>query len=102
MKIMEKRNKICNSLYHKKWFRIILFVVAVDMLLFGISFAIGLDIISLIPKMHIVLHIIFGSMYVIVSLFIIHYVFDYKKIKKESHFICHHCGHVCGEEDEEE
>lgn len=93
-KIHEKRRKICDSWYHQWWFRMILIIVGIDMIVLGFSFAAGLDIISLTPNVPYFVRIIFGLMYIAVALFIIHYSLLYKKIKKESHFICHHCGHI--------
>ena len=59
----------------------------------GFCYAIGFDLISLLPKLGLVLRAIFGLMYVLVAFFIIHYAIAYEKIKKEYSFVCHHCGH---------
>ena len=93
MKTSHKRRKICNSWYHQGWFRAILVIVGIDMIVLGFSFAIGLDIMSLAPNVGVVLRVVFGIMYIMVALFIVHYALMYKKIKEESHFVCHHCGH---------
>ncbi len=94
MKTHEKRRKICDSWYHQTWFRFILVIVGIDMIVLGFSFAIGLDITTIITGFGPLLRVIFGSMYMLVALFIIHYALAYKKIKEETHFTCHHCAHA--------
>ena len=94
MKLGKKKRKVCNSWYHQKWFRFILVLVGIDMFIFGFAFAARIDIFTLIPKLNIIFHFIFGFLYMLVASFIIHYAFDYKKFKKNSHFVCHYCGHL--------
>lgn len=101
MKLREKKRKICDSWYHQKWFRVILVLVGIDMFMFGFALAARIDIISLIPKLNIIFHFIFGFLYMLVASFIIHYAFDYKNFKKNSHFVCCHCGHVINDKKED-
>ncbi|MCI5050714.1 MAG: hypothetical protein MRY57_00175 [Candidatus Pacebacteria bacterium] len=88
-----KRRKICDSWYHQRWFRILLIVVAVDMIMLGGAFALGLDVLSMLGEIHIILRVLGGAMYVLVALFIIHYAMSYREMKKETYFVCHHCAH---------
>lgn len=101
MKALEKRRKICDSWYHQTWFRIILVIVGIDMIVLGFSFAIGIDIMSLAPNIIPVLRVVFGIMYILVALFIVHYALGYEHIKKRTHFVCHHCGHPDNEKKED-
>lgn len=94
METVKKRPKICDSWYHQKWFRFILVLVGIDMIILGFSFIISFDIMTVISQMSIIFHIIFGFMYILVALFIIHFALDYEKLKKESHFVCYHCGYI--------
>lgn len=89
-----QRRKICDSWYHQGWFRILLILVAVDMIVLGVVFAIGLDILNLLGDVHIALRIIGGAAYVLVAVFIIHYAMSYKKMKNDSFLICQHCAHT--------
>ncbi len=84
----------CSKLYHQAWFRVLLVIVGMDMFIFGFLFAADIDVFAMIPQMHIVLHLVFGFMYMLVAAFIIHYALDYHKIKKQTRFVCHHCGEV--------
>ena len=88
-----QRRKICDSWYHQGWFRILLIIVAVDMIVLGVTFAVGLDIMSLLGDIHIVFRVIGGLAYVLVALFIIHYAMSYTKMKKETYLLCQHCAH---------
>lgn len=92
-KTHEQKRRICNSLYHNPLFRAVLVIVGIDMIVLGFSFAIGIDIMSFAPQVAIPLRIIFGLMYILVALFVIHYALAYRKFKKDSHFVCHHCAH---------
>jgi hypothetical protein len=94
MKSSLKKKKSCSSLYHHKWFRVLLVLVGIDMFILGFLFAADIDISTVIPKMHIIFHLIFGFMYMLVSSFIIHYALDYRKIKERSHFVCYECGSI--------
>jgi len=89
----KKVRKICDSWYHQRWFRVLLIIVAIDMIVLGITFALGLDVISLIEG-YAVLRVIGGLAYVIVALFIIHYSMSYSRIRKEEFLLCQHCAHV--------
>jgi DMSO/TMAO reductase YedYZ heme-binding membrane subunit len=94
MKEHTQQRKICDSWYHQKWFRILLIIVAVDMIFLGVSFAIGLDIIGLIQGMGTVWRVIGGLAYISVALFIIHYAMSYGRLQKETYFVCQHCAHT--------
>lgn len=89
-----QRRKICDSWYHQSWFRVLLVLVAVDMIVLGVVFAAGLDILNLLGNIHVVLRLIGGAAYVLVAVFIIHYAMSYKKMKKDSFLICQHCSHT--------
>jgi hypothetical protein len=97
MKHIQKR-KICDSWYHQGWFRILLIIVAVDMIFVGVTFGFGLDIMSLLGDVHIVIRVIGGLAYVLVALFVIHYAISYKKMKKEIFLVCQHCAHVASKD----
>ena len=88
-----QRRKICDSWYHQGWFRILLIVVAVDMIVLGAAFALGLDVMSLLGDIHVVLRTLGGLAYVLVALFIIHFAMSYRNMKKETFLVCHHCAH---------
>ncbi|MFT6829625.1 MAG: hypothetical protein ACJAV6_000458 [Candidatus Paceibacteria bacterium] len=90
---MKKQRKICDSWYHQRWFRILLVIVGVDMIVLGVTFALGLDIISLIEG-HIILRVLGGLAYVVVALFIIHYAMSYSRIRRNEFLLCQHCAHV--------
>ncbi|MGB0925513.1 MAG: hypothetical protein ACPGTS_02290 [Minisyncoccia bacterium] len=102
MKAAEKRRKICDSWYHQWWFRVILVIVGIDMIVLGFGFVIGIDIMSLTPHIPVALRIVFGAMYILVALFVVHYALAYEKIKKESHFVCQHCAHPAAQETDKE
>lgn len=102
MKAIEKRRKICDSWYHQGWFRIILVIVGIDMIVLGFGFVIGVDMMLLAPKIPVIARVIFGGMYILVALFVVHYALAYEKIKKESHFVCQHCAHPTEDEKEVE
>ncbi|MFT6361538.1 MAG: hypothetical protein ACJA2Z_000531 [Candidatus Paceibacteria bacterium] len=93
MHSMKKQRKICDSWYHQRWFRILLVIVGVDMIVLGVTFALGLDIISLIEG-HIILRVLGGLAYVVVALFIIHYAMSYSRIRRNEFLLCQHCAHV--------
>jgi ABC-type uncharacterized transport system permease subunit len=93
MKHTQKR-KICDSWYHQRWFRILLVIVAIDMIVLGVTFALGLDVMNLLGDIHIVLRAIGGLAYVLVAVFVIHYSMSYSKLKKENFLVCQHCAHV--------
>lgn len=88
-----QRRKICNSWYHQSWFRILLVIVAVDMIVLGVTFAIGLNVMSFLGEINIILRTIGGAAYVLVALFVIHYSMSYTSIKKEAYLVCQHCAH---------
>lgn len=92
-----QRRKICDSWYHQSWFRILLIIVAVDMIVLGAAFTLGLDIMSLLGEIHIGLRALGGAAYVLVALFIIHYAMSYSNMKKETFLVCQHCAHVASD-----
>ncbi len=87
----KKRKKVCDSLYHNKLFRFMLVLVGIDMITLGFSFALGFDFLSLSSHLSIPFRVIFGMMYVLVALFIVHYALAYRDFLKKSHLVCHHC-----------
>jgi hypothetical protein len=93
MKKHTKNRKVCDSWYHQKWFRVLLVVVAIDMIVLGATFGLGLDIMNLIGDFHPLLRIIGGIAYIIVALFIIHYAMSYQSLKKQTYLVCQHCAH---------
>lgn len=93
MKKNMQQRKICDSWYHQSWFRILLVVVAVDMIFLGVSFAVGLDVIGFIQGIGLAWRILGGLAYVLVALFVIHYALSYKQLQKETYFVCQHCAH---------
>ena len=91
MKTLAKSRKICDSWYHQRWFRILLIIVAIDMILLGSSFAFGIDITTLTDTTHPLLRVIGGLAYILVAIFIIHYATSYEKMKKKNYLVCQHC-----------
>ncbi len=61
------------------------------MLVFGFTYAVGIDILSFIPRSPFVIRFIIGSLYIITALFVIHYVFEYERGKEEFHYVCYRC-----------
>jgi len=98
MKENTQRRKICDSWYHQRWFRIVLVIVALDMIMLGGAFILGIDVMSIIQDLHIVWRILWGSLYMLVALFIIHYAMSYRSMKKETYLVCQHCAHVSKED----
>ncbi len=81
----------CKSLSHSLWFRIILVLVAISMIVFGFTYAMGIDILSFLPHPSFTVRFIIGILYIITALFVIHYVFEYERGKEEFHYICYRC-----------
>ena len=88
---MTKHRKICDSWYHQKWFRILLVIVGVDMIILGGTFALGIDLVSLLDSIHVVWRVIGGVAYILVAIFIIHYALMYSRIREKSYLLCQHC-----------
>ena len=89
-----KRRQVCNSWYHQLWFRVLLVVVGVDMIILGGTLAVDIDIISFTLSIPMWLRIVGGVAYILVALFIIHYALSYQQMKRDLHFVCQHCGHA--------
>ncbi|MFT7328098.1 MAG: hypothetical protein ACI870_000276 [Crocinitomicaceae bacterium] len=94
MKKHTQRRKICDSWYHQRWFRILLVIVAVDMIMLGGTVMFGLDFLSLLDKIPIFINIIGGLAYILVAVFIIHQALSYSSLHKNTHFVCQHCAHI--------
>ena len=94
----KKQRKICDSWYHQRWFRILLVIVGVDMIILGGSFAVGVDLMSMVEGIHVFWRIIGGLAYIAVAIFIIHYALLYDTIRQKSYLLCQHCAHVSLEE----
>ncbi len=90
----EKRRKICDSWYHQRWFRAILVIVGIDIFIFGFLLASGLDILSFLTEMGLIVKIIVGFLYILVASFVIHYAIDYENVRNRAHFTCHYCGYL--------
>lgn len=101
MKEHAKRRKVCGSWYHRAWFRIILIIVGFDLVILGFTFAIGIDLVAITNHFSPIIRIIFGLMYILAALFLIHYALAYKKMKENSHLTCHHCLHAACEPTDE-
>lgn len=99
MKDHMKRRKICTSWYHQTWFRVVLIIVGFDLVILGFAFAIGIDLVAITNHFSPIVRIVFGLMYVLAALFLIHYSLAYNKIKSMSHLVCHHCLHAACEDD---
>ncbi|MCA9352245.1 hypothetical protein KC866_02550 [Patescibacteria group bacterium] len=94
---MEQRThhrKICTSWYHQRWFRILLVIVGLDMMVLGITLALGLNIVRLIEG-YPILRILAGLAYVVVAIFIVTYALSYRRMQKEQFLLCQHCGQQC-------
>ena len=86
-----RHRKICDSWYHQSWFRVLLVIVGVDMIILGGAVAVGLDIVSVLESLPAFVRVIGGLAYIVVALFIIHYAMSYRSIKKEAYLLCQHC-----------
>ena len=91
---MIKRRKICDSWYHQRWFRILLVIVGVDMIILGGTFALGIDVISLVEGIHVIWRVIGGLAYILVAIFIIHQALSYNKLRQNISLVCQHCAHT--------
>ena len=91
MKTLSRGRKICDSWYHQRWFRILLVIVAIDMILLGAAFAFGVNITTLIDTTHPLLRVLGGIAYILVAIFIIHHATSYERMKKKTYFVCQHC-----------
>ena len=94
-----QQRKICDSWYHQRWFRILLIIVGVDMIILGGTFVMGIDLVSIVTGIHVVWRILGGLAYVLVALFIIHYALLYSTIREKSYLLCQHCAHVAIEKE---
>lgn len=91
MKEQPKHRKICDSWYHQRWFRVLLVIVGLDMVVVGIALAFGLDILSFIQEFHVGLRVFMGLAFVVIAGLIIYFALSYNKVKKEVHLVCQHC-----------
>ncbi|MCA9352888.1 hypothetical protein KC901_01770 [Patescibacteria group bacterium] len=91
---MTGQRKICDSWYHQRWFRILLVIVGLDMMVLGVSFMLDFDVVRLIHA-HTVLRVIGGLAYILVAIFIIHQALSYPRMKREVSLLCQHCGQEC-------
>ena len=91
---MIKRRKICDSWYHQRWFRILLVIVGVDMIILGGTFALGIDVMSLVEGIHVIWRVIGGLAYILVAIFIIHQALSYNKMRQNISLVCQHCAHT--------
>lgn len=92
------KKKVCKSWLHKKWFRFVVFLVALDMAVFGIAIIAGVDILSIIHGLHPVLRVIGGGLYILVSLSIFYSIFSYTHIRKNAFLVCDHCAALLEEQ----
>ncbi len=86
-----KKRRVCNSLYHKWWFRLMLIVAGMDLFVLGFGFALGLDMVSFMPHTNVYFNLVVGLFYMLVASFIIHYAYDYHHFKKQHVFVCQYC-----------
>lgn len=94
MENIEQQRRICDSWYHQRWFRILLVIVGIDMILLGATFIMGTRLISLIGGINPIIRMIGGIGYVLISLYIIHHAMSYRSTKKETYLVCQHCAHI--------
>ena len=92
---MNKKNsirRICNSWYHHKWFRIILLLVGVDMLILGFSFALGYNaLVFFVGITGVTVRAIIGIAYILVAGYIIKHAVSYRRSTKKAYLLCQHC-----------
>lgn len=88
-----KHKRICNSWYHQTWFRILLLLVALDMLLLGVALVVNFDIVRLLSQTPVLAKIVIGVLYIMISLWMIVTVVSYQKHKKRTYLLCRHCIH---------
>jgi len=81
----------CRSLYHEWWFRVILIIVSIDMIVFGFAYAIGINFFEFLPEPSIFVRALIGFLYVLSALAILHYVFEYERMKEGITYICYKC-----------
>lgn len=101
MKKHAQQRKICDSWYHQRWFRILLVIVGIDMILLGGTIMFNLDFISLLEKVPTFVNVIGGIAYMLVAIFIIHQAMSYNSLHRNTHFICQHCAHEISTEEKE-
>lgn len=97
-----KHRKICQSWYHRTWFRIILVIVGIDMIVLGASLILGFDLLTLLVGIHMMWRIIGGIAYILTASFILHYAFSYRHFRKKHAFVCQHCAHHTEEKNKED
>ena len=83
-----RHRKICDSWYHQSWFRVLLVIVGVDMIILGGTVAVGLDVVSVLESLPALIRVIGGLAYIVVALFIIHYAMSYRSITRETYLLC--------------
>ena len=71
------------------------------MIVFGFTYAVGIDIFSFFPRPSFALRFVIGVLYILTASFIIHYVFEYERGKEEFHYVCYRCVPVELDEEEE-
>ena len=95
MKKSKEFKKVCNSWYHQRWFRILLIIVGVDMIVFGVLFGLGINVWQFVLYAPSVVRLLGGLMYVLVALYLIHHAMSYQTMKEKMNLVCHHC--ACGD-----
>jgi|GEM_PF-2556999 len=88
------QRKVCDSWYHHRWFRMVLLLVGVDMLVLGVGFAVGINPIVLLAGVtNIIVRGIIGIAYVLVAGYLIKHSLSYEQLVKETNLACQHCLH---------
>ncbi len=84
----------CNSLFHRIWFRILVLILSLLFMTFGFLYLVQIPFLSFIPESnYLVVRILISSLYILSSLFIIHLIFDYERMREEKiiHYVCYKC-----------
>ncbi len=78
---------VSESWYHQKWFRVVLIIVGIDMILLGSVFILDLRIIGVIASVYPLFRVAVGFGYILTALFIIYHSLSYEKFHEEMHEI---------------
>ncbi len=94
----KRKGRRCRSYYHNHFVRNAIMIFGIFVFLLGFAFALGVNVFRYIPNTNVYFNLIIGFIYMLAGSFIIHFTFDYFRLKREIPLICHHCGEEIFEE----
>jgi len=77
------------SLYHKLWFRILLGIGALDLIVMAFAFGVGYDFLLWKEVLPLPIRLIFSVLYIIIAFFILYYVLSYGELRRKYMTIPH-------------